>query len=522
MNSTGLQYKWKVLIVAIFGTFMAILDATAVNVALNQLRLYFNADIVAVGWVVTAYTLALGIVTPVAGYGSDAWGIKRLYMMSLLVFVVGSLLCGIAPTLPVLVAARVLQGLGAGALSPLSLALLLSAFPREQRGLAFGIFGMPLVVAPALGPVLGGYLVEYLDWRYIFWVNLPVGLLGIVLAWRWLVESQRISSTKPDVIGLGLSAIGFSSVLYAASEVSNRGWTDPLVLSALGLGALALAVFAIHELRAPDPIVDLRLFSRPVFTLASLVGWVSVLALFGAEFLMPLYLQGLRGLKPFETGLLLLPLAIASGIVAPIAGVLYDRFGARPLLVPGFALIMLNTWQLSQIKLDTSLWDIGVILAIRGLGLGLIIQPTLNAALSVVSGRAVRRATSLVNASRQVFLSLGVAVLASVLQSHISTPPTPISFVRGFEDAYLVTFWAAVASFCLSLFVPGWPGRYQPPTEGRAVPVTAPASAEEHHAPSTGVVGSVVGPLPGHSYGYGHAPWHPALTAYDALTTARL
>jgi MFS transporter, DHA2 family, multidrug resistance protein len=256
-----------------------------------------------------------------------------------------------------------------------------------------------------------------------------------------------------------LSSIGFASILYAASEVSTRGWNDPLVLSLFGGGVLALVLFAVHELRSQDPIVDLRLFKNRIFTISSIVGWVSVLALFGAEFLMPLYLQSLRGLSPFETGLMLLPLAITSGIVAPIAGVLYDRIGARPLLVLGFALIMFNTWQLSQIKLDTSYWEIGWLLAIRGVGLGLIIQPTLNAALSVVSGKAVRRATSLVNASRQIFLSLGVALLASILQSHIQGfgIPNPREVLQGFEAAYLITFWAAVASFCLSLLTPGWP-----------------------------------------------------------------
>ena len=352
-----------------------------------------------------------------------------------------------------------LQGLGAGVLTPISLALLLSVFPRDQRGLAFGIFGIPLVVAPALGPVLGGYLVEHFDWRYIFWINVPFGLLGLFLAWRWLVETQRVAKSKLDIVGILLSSVAFASVLYAASEVSTRGWNDPLVLSLFGGGVLALVLFAVHELRSQDPIVDLRLFKNRIFTISNIVGWVSVLALFGAEFLMPLYLQSLRGLSPFETGLMLLPLAITSGIVAPIAGVLYDRIGARPLLVLGFALIMFNTWQLSQIKLDTSYWEIGWLLAIRGVGLGLIIQPTLNAALSVVSGKAVRRATSLVNASRQIFLSLGVALLASILQSHIQGfgIPNPREVLQGFEAAYLITFWAAVASFCLSLLTPGWP-----------------------------------------------------------------
>lgn len=257
-----------------------------------------------------------------------------------------------------------------GVLTPISLALLLSAFPREQRGLAFGIFGIPLVVAPALGPVLGGYLVEHVDWRYIFWINVPIGLLGLVLGWRWLVKSQRVARSRFDIVGIVLSSIGFASILYAASEVSTRGWNDPLVLTLFGAGALALILFAVYELRSRDPIVDLRLFKKPVFTISSIVGWVSVLTLFGAEFLMPLYLQSLRGLSPFQTGSMLLPLAIIVGHRSALCGGAVRPHRGAPAAGCGLCAHHVDTWQLSQIKLVSSLWEIGWLLALRRVGLG--------------------------------------------------------------------------------------------------------------------------------------------------------
>jgi len=345
-----LAYKWRVLISVIFGLFMVILDSTVVNVAFPTLRSEFKVSVADSQWVISIYVMALGISTPLSAYLADRFGIKRTYVTGLALFVVGSIICGLAPNLGVLIAARALQGFGGGLALPLGTALLFSAFPVAEQGVAFGVFGIALVVAPALGPILGGALVDHGFWRWIFFINVPIGILGVTLASLWLRERTSEHPPTFDILGFLTSAVGFGSILYAASVASNDGWTSQTVLTFFAIGAVALVAFALIELFvAKQPLLNLRLFQRPVFLAATLVGWVSVLALFGAEFLLPLYLQELRGKSAFETGLILLPLAISSGIVAPFAGRLYDLVGPRALIVGGFGILLINTWQLSQI-----------------------------------------------------------------------------------------------------------------------------------------------------------------------------
>ena len=456
-----------------------------------------------------------------AGYLGDRFGIKTVFVGGLALFVVGSFLCGIAPTLPILILARAIQGIGGGLALPLGPALIYPVFPPQEQGRAFGIFGIALVTAPALGPILGGALVDVGLWRWIFFINIPIGLLGIYLSLRWLKTAQGNSKLPLDWLGLIFSTVGFGSVLYAATRAADFGWGSSEVVTFFVIGTVALIIFAVIELFvAKVPLLDLRLFQSPVFTSAAFVGWVSVMALFGAEFLLPLYLQVLRGYSAFETGLLVLPLAIASGIVTPIAGQLYDKIGPRPIVVTGFLLLVVNTWQLAQIQIDTPLSWLIVLLAIRGLALGLTIQTTFTAALSTIPVNQVSRGSGLINSTRQVIQAIAVAVLATVLASQVSpgvqaemdqlqtqmatfqtnlpagteapalceipasTLPIPATvkgtigqfcneYIVGLEQAYTLTFYFAIAAVFLGLLLPGWPatwvGRRAAPQEGPPV-----------------------------------------------------
>ncbi|HEX8996954.1 MAG TPA: DHA2 family efflux MFS transporter permease subunit [Ktedonobacterales bacterium] len=515
----GLDYKWRVLISVIFGLFMVILDTTVVNVAFPTLRAEFNASVSDSQWIISVYVMALGISTPLSAFLADRFGIKRTYVLGLAAFVVGSAICGVAPSLPLLIAARALQGFGGGLALPLGTTLLFGAFTQAEQGLAFGVFGIALVVAPALGPILGGLLVDHGDWRWIFFINIPIGALGVALSTLWLRERKAERAPRFDPLGFLTSTVGFGSVLYAASIASNDGWTSRQVVTGFVVGGVSLLLFAIVELFvAREPLLNLRLFSIPVFTMATVIGWVSVLALFGAEFLLPLYLQTLRGKTAFETGLILLPLAIASGIVAPFSGRLYDLVGPRIIAVVGFGLLAVNTWQFSQLGADTSIGWILALLAIRGVALGLTVQTTLVIALSRVPGREVARASSLSNATRQVVQSIGVAVLATVLVSTLSSqvktlestfqqtagqasgnpiaaqfaskglcgvkiptipaipgmPPAASGAptqamvdqacsesVKGYEQAYRLTFYFALLAVALGALLPGWPLKWQ-------------------------------------------------------------
>jgi DHA2 family multidrug resistance protein len=495
-------YRWKVLFAVVFGTFMVILDATAVNVALPTLQRVFHVPVDQVDGVLTAYVLALGIITPLAGYLAERFGIKRMYLLSLLLFVLGSVLCAFSPSLIWLVIFRALQGLGGGMIGPLGISLLFGAFPEKQRGLAFGLYGIPLVVAPASGPVLGGYFVEYLDWRYIFFINIPVGLAGILLGTLWLRESRRGTSARLDIPGVLLSVVSFGTLLYAIERGSSEGWSSTRILTLLAIGLLTFAIFVVMELRRRDPLLDLRLFTRRTFTFASVIGWVSTIALFGAEFLLPIYLQSLRGRTPLQAGLLVLPLAISSGIVVPLAGALYNKIGARWLIFVGSLLLAVNTWGFAHLSLTASYTEIMLLAAIRGVALGMVLQTTLTVALTGLRPAQLPRASSLLNATRNVFQSFGIAMLGTIVTHQLGAyqdaarsdlqnaatalgqrflqlvhflqlrglpvaaarqaaagqllgPLFPQQFMQSINDAYLVTFWLALVTALLALTLPG-------------------------------------------------------------------
>src|ERR1043165_6667321 len=416
----GLERKWKILISVMFGIFMIILDSTVVNVAFTTLRREFGASLADAQWVLSVYVLSLGVTTPVSGFLADRFGIKRVYLFGLAVFVIGSFLCGLAPSLTWLIAARALQGFGGGVSQPLGPAQLYRAFPPKEQGTALGYFGIVLVFAPALGPILGGWLVDANLWRLIFFLNIPIGILGVILGSRFLLDYQVERKPAFDPFGLITAVIGFGSVLYAASIAETNGWTGGTTLLAFGIGILALILHVIIELRMKEPMSSLRLFTIPTFLNAALVGYVATLAMFGAEFLMPVYLQAFRGRNALETGFILLGIAIPSGIMTPLAGRLYDKIGPRMNLIVGFSILCINTWQLSQIGPTTPISYVIFLLPLRGLAFGLTLQTSFVAALSSIPLDILPRGSSLVNSTRFVVQAVAVAALATVLSSAVS------------------------------------------------------------------------------------------------------
>ncbi len=529
----GLEQKWKILISVMFGIFMIILDSTVVNVAFPTLRREFGASLADTQWVLSVYVLSLGITTPVSGFLADRFGIKRIYLLGLAIFVAGSFLCGLAPSLGWLITARALQGFGGGMSQPLGPAQLYRAFPPKEQGTALGYFGIVLVFAPALGPILGGWLVDANLWRLIFFINIPIGILGVILGSRFLLDYQVERKPAFDPLGLITAVIGFGSVLYAASIAETNGWTGSATLLAFGIGILALILHVIIELRVKEPMTSLQLFGNPIFLNAALVGYVATVAMFGAEFLMPVYLQAFRGRTALETGYILLAIAIPSGIATPLAGRLYDKIGPRMNLIVGFGILCINTWQLSLIGATTPISYILFLLALRGLAFGLTLQTSFVAALSSVPLNNLPRGSSLLNSTRFVVQAVSVAALATVLSSSVSadiraqqdkmqesqtsssvrfgvceTPGVSVEEnlppgvdaslaslsqstaaaartkilstlkaacdqgIQGFENAYRITFFASIGALILGALLPGWPRKWS----GRDSP--APVAAD--------------------------------------------
>lgn len=420
-----IEYKWIVTLVVIFGAFMSILDQTIVNIAIPRLQSAFNANLNGVQWVLTAYVVAQGVVTPITAYFAERIGLKRFYVVALTIFTIGSALCGLAWSLPALIVFRILQGVGGACLFPLAITLLYREFPPQQRGLAGGLLAIAALLAPAVGPTLGGYFVTYVDWQFVFYINVPIGIAGIVLAVLLLREARPDTHTRFDVPGFLLAAIGLASVLYGLSDASIDGWGSTKVLGFLIGGLVVLCGFVQVELslirRGKQPLLDLRLFANGPFLSSNITSVLITFAFFGGLFLFPIYLQNLRGLDAFQAGLLLLPQAFASIVAALIGGRIVDRFGVRVVVIPGLILMAFASWQLAYLDLSTSYTWIQVLYAIRGVALGLIIQPLNVSALSGIHPRKFAQASSLYTVLRFVATSLGIAVLATLVQSQVKS-----------------------------------------------------------------------------------------------------
>src|SRR2546421_5943821 len=420
-SSRGLQYKWIVASVVILGVFMSILDQTIVNIAIPRLQTAFGADIHSVQWVLTAYILTQGVVTPTAAYFSDTFGIKRFYIFCLAAFTICSALCGLAWSLPVLILFRVLQGAGGAALFPMSITLLFREFPPQERGVAMGLFGVPALLAPALGPTLGGYIVTFAGWQPIFYINVPIGIVAIILAMVLLREYRPEGRTRFDFIGFFFAAIGLATMLYALSDASTDGWTSGTVLGFLLVGLIFLALFVITEIiianRGGQPLLDLRLFANGPFRTAIIASVFVIFCLFSGLFLFTIYLQTIRGLSAFQTGLLLLPQALASMVSVIVGGRLVDRIGVRAVMIPGLLILGVATWELSFITLYSPYWWLQAMLVLRGIALGLTVQPLTVFGLSEVTPRQLGQASSMNTVMRSVSSSLGIAVLATLVQS---------------------------------------------------------------------------------------------------------
>jgi DHA2 family multidrug resistance protein len=517
-----MPYAYQLLICIMTGITMFLIDTTVVNVALAKLEAVFAIDVATVQWTITGYALASGIITPMADYFQTRFGMKRLWMTGLVGFTLSSMMAGLAPVYPLLVVGRILQGISGGLLLPVGFSTIFRAFPPERRGVALGFLAIPIVAGPALGPTIGGWIVTYLDWRLIFFLNLPIGIIAVVLA-AVLMRDER-EDRKPILDGWGavLASAGFGSVLYGLSKVADDGWTSLTVVGFVLFGAICLLLLVMHELEAEHPLLELRVFAIPEFVIGNVIGWTSTIALFGAEFLLPLYLQNLRGLSAFNTGLILLPQGLAIGILGPIAGRLTDKVGVRIIAALGFLLLAVNTWNFAHLTLDTSYSTIRVLLILRGAGLACTLQSSQLVALSAVPPRYVTNATSLTTALRNVFQSFGIAFLGVVVQTQTVTHASLLSqqvtatspagtfiqqatagimqatqgisqtaaqaeaaaimmgqivresSVLAFGDAYRITFFATLVALVLCVFLPdrlGGAGRRVRSPEGEEVMV---------------------------------------------------
>ncbi|MDQ2708160.1 MAG: multidrug efflux MFS transporter [Actinomycetota bacterium] len=410
------------LAVMVVGVFVSVLDTTIVNVAVPAIQKDFGGSLPDVLWIATSYTLTLGVVVPISSWLGDRFGLSRVYLVALLAFAAGSALCGLAWNLNVLIAFRILQAVPGGILPVITLTMVYRIVPKDKIGAAMGMYGLGIVVAPALGPVLGGYLVQYADWRLVFFINVPIGLLGALAAYLLVPKIGKAVAHRFDLAGFATVAYGLFAVLLAASKGEDWGWTGYRVLALLISGTLSLALFVVIELEVADPLLDLRVLKVWPFTNSLLLLTLLTVNLLAVAFYIPVFLQQGRGLQAFEAGLLTMPQALVMGALMPIAGRVYDKIGPRWLAAIGLTICAYGTYLMGGLTPDTTNTEIVIWTCVRAFGMGLAMMPIMTSGLAAVPAALTNQASAMNNVARQVAGSLGLAgfaVLATAQQTQM-------------------------------------------------------------------------------------------------------
>lgn len=413
------SYRWWVLLNIMMGTFIAVLDATIVNVGLTKIMTSFGTTVDKAEWIITAYMLAFAIMLPTSGWVADHLGYKRTYFGALFLFTFGSFLCGLAWNENVLIVSRVIQGMGAGFLMPVGMAIVMREFPYEQRGMALGFWGVAAAASISFGPLIGGYLIDNVSWHAIFDVNVPIGIFGM-FATLIIQREYRAENIKSfDIVGFVSMSVFLTSLLLALSEGNavwnNGGWTSTYILTCFSIAAAGLAVFLANELTVAHPLIDLSLFKDFNFAVTSSVMFIFGLGMFGSTFLMPLFLQTSLGYTALMAGMLFLPLGMIQAVIGPISGILSDKINPKIPALIGIALLAVSLYLNNFLSLFSERAQIMIPLLIRGFAMGMVFTPLSTLAISNIPKERMAQASGLFNVVRQIGGSFGIALFGTIL-----------------------------------------------------------------------------------------------------------
>jgi EmrB/QacA subfamily drug resistance transporter len=442
------RYVWRISAVVIVGSIMSILDTTIVNVALDTLGRELHSSIANIQWVVTGYMLSLAAVIPVTGWAARRYGAKTVYLTSLILFTLGSALCGLAQSATELIVFRVLQGVGGGMILPVGQLMMAEAAGPKRMGRVMSIVAVPAMLAPILGPTLGGLILDNTTWRWIFYVNLPIGVLAVISALRVLPTVARQRTENLDFLGLALMASGLPLITYGLAEIGvTGGFTSPKVIVPIVAGLLLVTAFVRHALRVPRPLLNVRLYKRSTFSSASVAMFCVGAALFGGMILLPLYWQTVRHEDVVITGLLTAPQGLGAALAMPLAGRLTDRWGGGPLALFGVVVCAVGTIPFGLIGAHTSIVWLAGAMVVRGIGIGFSFMPAMSAAFAALDRTELSDATPQLNVLQRVGGSIGTAVLAVVLQRALDNAHSLSAAAAGYGTA----FWAAAGLTALAI-----------------------------------------------------------------------
>ncbi|WP_442955681.1 MDR family MFS transporter [Paenibacillus sp. IITD108] len=453
-----------IVISLIIGAFFAMLNETLLNIALKTLMAEFDISITTVQWMATGFMLVMGMVIPVSAVMMQWFTTRQMFLGTLIIFTIGTIICAAAPDFSLLLAGRFMQAVGTGLLTPVIFNIFLLLYPPEKRGAMLGLVGLVFMFAPAIGPTLSGVIVEYLGWRYLFIIVIPFMIFSILFAFKYLVNISEITKPKVDIASIILSMAGFGTLVYGFSSAGEAkgGFTNPVVLGSIIIGIILLTIFSIRQLKLKEPLLDLNVFKYPMFRLGAIVFVLVMMAMLSSEIILPLFMQGPLGLAAATAGLVLLPGSILNGLMSPVMGKLFDKFGPRVLMVPASILLALTLLMFSFLSANTPPWQIVVGYILLMLSVSAMFMPSETNALNQLPKSMYTHGTAVLSTLQPVAGAIGVSVfvgLMSARQNYLleqsGSPESPLaqmdSFVGGVRFVYIIGFALAVLTFFLAL-----------------------------------------------------------------------
>jgi EmrB/QacA subfamily drug resistance transporter len=443
------------LIILLAGMVVTMLNQSIINIALPHIMIQFAIDAATAQWLTTAYMLVCGILVPVSAYLVQKFSYKQLFVTAMTFFTIGSGVCAGSNSFEIMLIGRILQSVGGGILMPLSMNIFMSAFPVEKRGSAMGLLGVGMILAPALGPTISGYVIEYYSWNLLFEAMTVIGLIVLITAFFFLNFANEKGTVKLDFIGVVTSSLGFGTLLYGINEIAGKGITDPEVMTFLGISVAALMVFALWELKQKNPLLQMRVFKDFNFTYTILVNIILQVALYGGMILLPIYLQVIRGFTPLEAGVMLLPGSLVMGVMGIWTGKLSDRYGIKPLAIVGLTILTVVTFMLTKLSMDTPYLEIMLMYTIRSFGLSFVLMPITSAGLATIPLELIPHANALSSTLRQVAASVGTAALVVVMTNQTTDYLTSLGPAIAADSVKLATIHGVDVAFMVAAVTSG-------------------------------------------------------------------
>lgn len=448
--------RGPIVIVFLIGAFLAVLNQTLLITATPQIMNELGLTENTAQWVTTIFMLISGIMIPITAFLMETFSTRCLFAVSMLIFILGTFISALSLDFSMLMLGRIVQSIGAGVIMPLMMTVFMIIFPIERRGFAMGMAGLVISFAPALGPALSGWFIEYLPWRWLFYAILPIAIIDLVLAFYFMKDVIPRSFPKVDILSIILSTLGFGGLLYGFSLAGNYGWANKIVIISIVIGMITLTWFILRQMKLTQPILEFRVFKYRTFTLATIIGTITFTVLIAAETLLPIYMQLMAGFTALESGIMILPGALLMGFASPIIGQVFDRVGARWLLIIGMTIMATTTLLFTNLTAETSLTYLIIAFAVRMLGIAMVMMPSTTAGLNILPVHLMSHGTAMINTMRQVGASIGTAMFITIMTVTALKPSSPsdtMGLIHGVNISFYVMTAVTFIGLLLTLFI---------------------------------------------------------------------